>query len=258
VEWRSSRGLPLASAEWQEVHHRAKLPERRAFAEMLAERRPRRVTDLGCGAGLWLGLLDEILPAGCELVGLDSDRDLLEVASSREWSRPMRFEQLDLEAEPEAIPESDMALAFNVFQYLKDPAGLLSSVASNVDTLVVRQYDGGALRFGPMENRLRSVIEASLRASVASSDQFRHYDMDHVFALVANSPFSRREVGFELFARASPFAEDFRPYYEAMLGWTLSLLSDPAAEALGPWLADRDGENPERYFFEVDLTAVLS
>jgi hypothetical protein len=124
--------------------------------------------------------------------------------------------------------------------------------------LVVRQYDGGVLRFGPMDTRLRSSIESSLRASIASSRQFRHYDMDCVFTLLSDSQFSKREIGFELFARAAPFPEEFLAYYEGMLAWTLELLSESAAEALRSWLANSDNGSHIRYFFEVDLTAVLS
>jgi SAM-dependent methyltransferase len=250
--------MPLASAEWLEAHHEAKLPERRAFAQMLANRWPQRIVDLGCGTGLWLTLFDELLPGNCELVGLDTDSEALDIARDRNWTRPVRFELLDIESELDAIPTSDITLAFNIFPYLKNPAQLLSAISRNGGALVVRQYDGGALRFGPMDGRLRSVVESSLRASVASSDQFRHYDMDRVFKFLSNSRFSKREVGFELFARSFPFPDTFIAYYEGMLTWTLDLLSEGAADALRPWLADHSGEGQGRYFFEVDLVAVLS
>jgi SAM-dependent methyltransferase len=258
MESRNSSGMPLASAEWLEAHHQAKLPERRAFAQTLAARRPQRVIDLGCGTGLWLALLDEVLPADCELVGFDADGEVLDIARNRNWTRPMKFERLDIESDSDSIPVSDMTLAFNIFSYLKNPAKLLSTIARNGGTLVVRQYDGGAVRFGPMDIRLRSSIESSLRASVISSDQFSHYDMDRVFKFLLNSQFSRREVGFELFARSFPFPEAFLAYYESMLTWTLDLLSEGSADALRSWLPDSQDGDEGRYFFEVDLVAVLS
>jgi hypothetical protein len=168
------------------------------------------------------------------------------------------FELVDIESSADAIPTSDMTLAFNVFPYLTDPARLLSTVAGRAGVLVVRQYDGAALRFGPMETRLRSSIESSLLASVGSSKQFRHYDMDRVLGLLSASPFSKRQFGFELFARVSPFPEEFLAYYEGMLAWTLDLLSEDAADALASWLADPHAPGGTRYFFEVDLAAVLS
>jgi SAM-dependent methyltransferase len=258
--WRNPTGRPLASADWLDAHHRAKLVERRRFAEMLASYRPRTVVDLGCGTGLWLELLDEVLPAECELVGVDTDVVALKVAEerSRNWRQRARFEQVDFDAEPEAIPAGDMILAFNIFPYVADPARLLKTVAGRGGALAVRQYDGAALRFGPMEGRLRALIENSLRASVSSSQQFRHYDMDRVFAFLASSPFSRRRVEFELFARVTPYPEEFLAYYEGMMRWTMELLSEDAAEALQGWLTDPVFESAERYFFEVDLTAVVS
>jgi SAM-dependent methyltransferase len=249
--------MPLTSVEWLDAHHRAKLAERRRFAAILATYQPDRVVDLGCGTGLWLALLDEILPARCELVGFDVDRDALDVATERSqhWQRATAFEHVDIEADADTIPTSDVTLAFNVFSYLRDPAKLLSTLARRGGVLVVRQYDGAALRFGPMETRLRGSIESSLRASVASSAQFKHYDMDSLYEVLSASSFSKHEFGFELFARTSPFPAEFLAYYQGMLTWTLDLLSEDAADALASWLADATGE---RYFFEVDLTAVLS
>jgi hypothetical protein len=138
---------------------------------------------------------------------------------------------------------------------LRNPAGLIEAVAQNGGALAVRQYDGGALRFGPMESRLRSAIEASLRASVASSDQFRHYDMDRVYTLLEHAPFRKRKIAFEFFSRTAPFPESFIPYYDGTLAWTLDLLSEETAEALQTWF---DNPGSGHYFFEVDLTAVLS
>jgi SAM-dependent methyltransferase len=257
VDWRNASGRPLASPEWLEAHHIAKLAERRRFAEMLAQLEPQRVIDLGCGTGLWLELLDEVLPTACKLVGVDSDRDALALAEERSnrWQRAVTFEELDLESDLARVPEGDMTLAFNVFQYLKDAARLVVAIADKGGALVVRQYDGAALRFGPMESRLRNSIETSLRASVASSDQFRHYDLDRVYTLLETAPFHHRKIDFELFSRTTPFADGFIPYYEATLAWMLDLLSEDAAQALQAWLAARDSG---RYFFEVDLTAVLS
>jgi SAM-dependent methyltransferase len=257
ADLRNASGMPLASADWLEVHHRAKLPERRAFAEMIAKRKPTRIVDLGCGTGLWLELLDEVLPKRCEFVGLDADAEALAIAAerARSWSRTIRFDQIDIETEPQAIPTSDITLAFNIFPYLDDPADLLSTMARSGGTLAVRQYDGGALRFGPMSNTLRSVIESSLRASAGTSDQFRHYDMDRVAQLIASSEFSWRELSFELFSRTEPFTRDLLAYYTETLNWMLNLLSDHAADALRSWLA---GPHHGRYIFEVDLVAVLS
>jgi SAM-dependent methyltransferase len=257
VQRHNAVGKPLASAEWLDAHHQAKLPERKAFAELLAQRQPKRIVDLGCGPGLWLALMNETLPADCEFIGVDSDPDALTLAEARShsWQRASRFECIDIDLDPASVPAGDLVLAFNIFPYLSDPSPIIQRVAAGRQTLAIRQYDGAALRFGPMDAELRGAIEASLSVAAIGSEQFRHYDMDRTFELISSAPFPSREIAFELFARTSPFPTEFRFYYEGMLSWTSDLLSENAADGLQAWVDEAD---ERRYFFEVDLTAILS
>jgi SAM-dependent methyltransferase len=258
VNSRNLSGKPLCSAEWLEAHHRAKLPERRAFAESLVSRSPKRVVDLGCGTGLWLSLFHELLPPDCEFIGLDSDSDSLLRAQERAhgWNRRTRFDQIDLGVEADAVPEGDVTLSFNIFPYLADPGVLLSRLARRGGTVAVRQYDGGALRFGPMDTEVRALVESSLRASVFGSEEFRHYDLDRVVELLSSAPFHRSEITFELFTRTAPFPQEFLAYYQGTLDWTMELVSEDARRALMAWL--KEVQSHSCYFFEVDLTAILS
>ena len=64
----NSSGKPLANSSWLLNHHRAKIPERTAFAKRLAKLQPKKIVDLGCATGLWLELLNEILPQDCEFM----------------------------------------------------------------------------------------------------------------------------------------------------------------------------------------------
>jgi SAM-dependent methyltransferase len=263
VDKRNSTGKPLASAVWLNAHHRAKRQERKAFAQVLAAYQPRRVVDIGCATGLWLDLLDKVLPSTCEFIGLDGDALALAEAKDRSthWTRRATFVQMDVEADLGAIPNGDMTLLFNVLSYLRDPAALLNTLGSRSHrgVVAVRQYDGAALRFGPMDTEVRALVESSLRASVLSSRQFRHYDMDRVFALLNESPFPHCRMDFELFARTAPFPSEFIDYFEGTLDWTLSLLSEAAAEELRKWRRQRLQSSVDNtYFYEVDLMAVLS
>ena len=92
----NASGKPLADALWLENHHRAKLPERTAFAKKLADLYPKRIVDLGCASGLWLELLDKLLPSDCEFIGIDSDNDILKIAKdrSKNWNRKTSFWQI--------------------------------------------------------------------------------------------------------------------------------------------------------------------
>lgn len=256
-------GKPLAAADWLEAHHRAKLPERKAFASRLASLSPTRVVDLGCATGLWLDLLNDVLPLECEFVGIDSDGESLTLAKERasEWDRPTEFLSIDLESEANSIPAADLTLAFNVFPYIDDLAEFLAVLDRRAPrgTLAVRQYDGASIRFGPMPTAARQSIEVSLRTAVETSQQFKHYDLDRVFASLAASRYELQTTEFELFARSSPFPEDFIDYYLGTLDWTIDLLSPNAAATLEAWRSDPAGlSRGSRYFFEVDLVAIVS
>ncbi len=102
-----------ANPDWLLNHHRAKIPERTAFAKRLAKLHPKKIVDLGCATGLWLELLNGIMPLDCEFIGIDSDIQSLEIANSRSksWSRKTAFLRLDIEKDVTSIPSADMILA---------------------------------------------------------------------------------------------------------------------------------------------------
>lgn len=264
--WHNESGRPLASDTWLEAHHQAKLPERTAFAKLIAQRAPRRVVDLGCGPGLWLELLKNELSEDCELIGIDTDESLLETARGRasRWHEPRTFELLDFEANPDALPHADIFLAFNVFPYVSDPARLLEAIRSKLcagGCLIVRQYDGSLLRMGPMNDHDRQSIDASLMASVVGSGQFKHYDLDRVFLSIASSAFESKMVDFEVFRRVAPYPPEFQDYLANTIEWTRKYISDDARDRLDRWLqawGGRTSDSSPAYFMEVDLVAWLS
>lgn len=257
----NSTGRPLAEATWLDAHHRAKLSERWAFAKRLARLEPQSIVDLGCATGLWLEILNEVVPRECAFIAIDTDESALSRASQRAstWSRSVDFMVLDIETEAAEIPPADLTLAFNIFSYVNDLRGLIESLAARTPRglLAVRQYDGASIRFGPMPTDQRQQMEIALRTATEQSQHFKHYDMDRTIEALRNSTYTHAPIEFELFARASPFPEAFREYYEGTLEWTLELLSEVAAKRLRAWI---DNEAPEssRYFYEVDLVSLLS
>ena len=257
----NASGKPLANSNWLENHHRAKIPERTAFAKRLAKLQPKKIVDLGCATGLWLELLNEQIPLDCEFIGIDSDAESLEIAISRSklWSRKTSFMQLDIEKDAMLIPSADLILAFNIFPYIKDLDTFLNTLIkkSPSSTLAVRQYDGASIRFGPMPTVIRQKIEQDLQLATGSSEKFRHYDLDRTFLALRNSSYTNFEYNFELFERISPFDQAFIPYYEGTLLWTIQHISDASAEFLNNWM-EEDINLQNRYFCEVDLIALLS
>lgn len=261
ISQENSTGRPLADMSWLENHHRAKIPERTAFAKRLAALGPKSIVDLGCASGLWLELLNKFLPPECEFIGIDSDPESLYAAEdrSKRWKRKASFLRLDLERDALQIPAADITLAFNIFPYIADLDSFVNTLSSRCPrgTLAVRQYDGASIRFGPMETAERQRMELDLRVATEKSQKFRHYDLDRTFRALHKSAYKFADYGFELFERVSPFDGDFIPYYEQTLEWTCQHLSDAAAERLRRWI-EMGPTAEDRYFYEVDLVAVLS
>lgn len=257
----NSTGRPLADANWLEIHHRAKLPERTAFAKKLVNTNPKKLVDLGCATGLWLELLNQLLPIECEFVGIDSDKESLDIAINRSklWKRKVSFMQLNLEEDVSKVPSSDLTLAFNIFPYINDLDSFINTLAARVPRgiLAVRQYDGASIRFGPMSTSERQKFEMDLRVATENSQKFRHYDLDRTFISLRKSAYKQGDYSFELFERSSPFSEDFIPYYKETLSWTCQNLSDSSAKYLSEWMKE-DSLTLNRYFYEVDLVALLS
>ena len=264
--WHNESGRPLASDTWLDAHHRAKLPERTAFANLIAKQAPRRVVDLGCGPGLWLDLLSAAVGPECELVGIDSDENSLETARARArlWPQRSTFAAVDFETQASALSEADVFLAFNIFPYVANPDELLSALRSRLrpgGCLIVRQYDGALLRMGPMSDHDRQLIDMSLMASVVGSGQFKHYDLDRVFQSIAGSSFATKTIDFEVFRRVAPYPPEFQSYLLNTIEWTRKYISDEARERLEAWRRTTGhgaSTGAPSYFMEVDLVAWLS
>ena len=183
---------------------------------------------------------------------------------ARQWRQTSAFENIDFDKEADAVPEADIFLAFNVFPYVSSPVGLLEQLRSKLrpgGCVVVRQYDGGLIRLGPMAESDRRIIDTSLMTSILGSDQFKHYDLDRVFECIQTSRFTSKTTDFEIFRRVAPFPLEFRQYFLKTVEWTHTYVSEDAQRRLKRWLDNRsDGtDNPaSSYVVEVDLVSWLS
>ena len=262
--WRNKTGKPLSDPHWLQVHHRAKERERKAFAHRLAEFRPRRIVDLGCGAGDWLSSLNEVVSQDCEFVGIDSDEESLARLHerSRAWKRHTSTIHCDFIAQPDCIPTADMVLLFNIASFVVSPLELFARIRreSPAALLAIRQYDGSTIRFGPMAESQRASLESALRASLMASSQFDHYAMDRTLRAVHESNFANKRLGFELYSRFAPFSEAEAEYYELSLNWIYNHVSEELQRDLTRWRHRQPGtsENSPTYMCEVDLVALMS
>jgi hypothetical protein len=129
--------------------------------------------------------INYLLVYGDELNELNSVKDFLNIDISKDFNK---------------IPEGDLFLCFNMFPYIKDADLFIEQIKHKVVSnglFVIRQYDGGTMRFGPMSNEQRNYMNDSLFNSVGDSQQFRHYDLDRVYTAIENSSYTNKVKYFE-------------------------------------------------------------
>lgn len=181
---------------------------------------------------------------------------------SQTWTRKSSFHCDNFE-EIDHLPNADVFMMFNIFPYIKTPNIFIEGLRSKLNShgiLAIRQYDGAALRFGPIDHKKRLIIDNALYSGVGSSEQFRHYDMDRIFELINMSSFVKKNTDFELYKRMSPFDQNFINYYKNTIEWTMRHVSENAKQILDDWYQQYvlNHKKNDAYFFEVDLTAILS
>ena len=262
-KWYNSSGQPLSSSEWLKDHHKAKLIDRKKFVKkILKNYKPKRIIDLGCATGLWLDLFDEFVAKDCEFIGVDTDSNSIKEAEikSKSWDRKSKFIVCDILNEAEKIPNGDLFLAFNIFSYIPNAKLFIKTIQSKMNInskLVIRQYDGNTIRFGPMNSEDRLSMNNSLYSAIGTSQQFHHYDLDRIYSIINDSSFSEKNINFETFQRNAPFPNEFINYFQGTLEWYIYYLSEYDSEKLQKWY-ELSKKQTDTYFLEVDLTAELS
>ncbi len=263
-KWNNLSGKPLSSSDWLHEHHNAKLTERIEFIKKLLKNfRPKIIVDLGCGIGLWLEIIKDYVDKDCQLIGIDSDIDAINKAKkkSKKWNNNITFLQLDFIKDSKNIPTADLYLAFNILSYVKNENIFIENIRNKLNyngKLVIRQYDGAAIRFGPMEHRLRINIENVLFNSIHNSQLFKHYNLDKAYLSLENSNFNHKIIQFELFQKTSPYSKEFLKYYQNTIKWTINYLSENMSKELQDWYNTYLENNNNSYFYEVDLVSILT
>ncbi len=261
AKWANATGQALSSATWLEVHHRAKLSERTRFARSLVSYQPRKLVDLGCGTGLWLDTIDKILPRECKFIGIDSDPGSLALAQARasSWGREVEFIHCDLVRDFHRVPSADLMLAFNLLPYIPNALAILKHFREKrkVGRLVIRQYDGGTMRIGPLPSNDRQAIETSLHTTIRERSEPSHYDIDRAYQLAHASGLQIEKLNFELTQRHAPFSPEFADYLAGTVEWLKERLADDARMLFEQDLPPGAGPAP-LYFLQADLIAVLS
>ncbi len=256
----------MSSAEWLETHHLAKISQRRSYVkEILDQRHPKRIVDLGCGTGLWLDLISHYVDENCLLVGIDKDPESLQRSRDRAklWKQPHKFIQQDLLDSEMDLPSADIYLAFNILSYVNPCTHLLKRMRhllANKATMFVRQYDGDLLRFGPMPEGLRNSVNQSLYSGVSTSQQFSHFPIDRLYRELNQVGFQQVDIKFETYQEHSPFEPHFLSYLINTAKWTADNTNELVQPDLEKWIERHLKPNGDcsTYFLENYLLAELS
>lgn len=261
LKWKNDSGKQLSSEQWLIIHHNAKLKERTEFIKNNINPNNRVIIDIGCGPGLWMELVDKFLTKECTLIGVDSDNNAISAAKERlkNSNATIDFINCNVEEYVANLPNADVILLFNMFCYIANPDFFLSRLRSKLNVggkIIIRQYDGSNIRIGPMEEKIRKLIDVSLFSSISLSNQFRHYDLDRVFGVIEDSSFPNKRVEMEVFFKKTPYTNEVKLYLEEHIKWTMEYISENAKLKLNEWFVKQFHKTS--YCTEVDLVAILS
>ena len=259
--WKNESGKQLSSDEWLITHHKAKLQERTEFVRKNIKRSDKIIIDIGCGLGLWMELFASFLSEDCTLIGVDSDETAISKARTRmdKWNCHSTFINCNVEEKVLDLPKADLILLFNMSCYIKNMDIFLEKLRMRLTPngrIIVRQYDGSNIRIGPMEEKVRKLIDNSLFSSLCSSSEFYHYDLDRVFDAIEKSSFSNKKIEMETYFKKTPYSKEVLTYLEEHIKWTSNYVSDKAKLELQKWIEKQFYSNS--YCSELDLIAILS
>ncbi len=260
-KWHNKSNKPLSSIEWLKIHHKAKFNERKKFLNKILPQNVSSIMDLGCGPGLWLDLINELVDDNCELIGVDIDDSYIKILEEKfkTWKRNGYSIKCNLDNEVDKLPKVDVILLFNILCFFKNPIELLNKLKSKLNKngkIIIRQYDGELLRFGPMEETLRQEMNLSVYSSLTGSKQFDHYNMDKTFSVINNSDYNSKIIEFETIQKCSPYSNNFDKYLRETIEWNIEYSSEYVKNKLIKWYIEKYPF--KSYFVEVDLIGILS
>jgi SAM-dependent methyltransferase len=174
--------LEFDAAPYQYINQAREVWLRRVFAQLPFQHELRTALDVGCGAGHFSRVLQEL---GLTVTGLDLRDENIAVCRAR--SPQIAFDTINLD-EPFTIPPHDLVLLFGILYHLQSPLTAVQYLGNAVgrvalvSTRVVAGRETSLHLFqengGPAHNRARVTAVPTLPALVAL---FQLAGLDHLY-----------------------------------------------------------------------------
>lgn len=165
----------FSSAEWLDLHFRAKRAHHERTAGLLDIRSGERVLDLGCGSGAWAEFILEKIGADGELVCADPLPDNIAFARralDQSAHANIGYAVAGTDALDEALGAFDVIHLGNVVGYFTNPVLTFRNLASRLrpnGRLIVRQYDEGGFLAEPVREDLLARVKSEVAQSAVGS-----------------------------------------------------------------------------------------
>lgn len=248
-------GIELSSLDWLLLHHRVKLPDRRAIVRDLDIRPGDRVLDLGCGPGLWSQLLADAVGPGGQVVGVDFDGELLDHArEATRTSHPehdISFRQQTFEQLDDADDTYDVVFFSNCFCYVPDPSAILEDmkrVTRSGGRVIGRNWDGGVFILYPMAEQLLSLVQHHLAQATeaqVTNTYFDNYFGRKMPGLFRRHGFADVSCKTKVIERSGPADPELAAYIRSNGDWMADTVAGLVPDdRLAQWRTHFDPEHP--------------
>lgn len=158
----------------------------------MAHTRPQRWMDLGCGTGTFTFALAELLPDGSDIVAVDRDEEVLRTLSAEHHG--VRIAKKAADVTQLAFAPMDGVLMANLLHFVKDPAALLSRIASFAPHVLLVEYDTERARPPwvpyPVSRKKASTLfaQAGFTQMIALGERPSAYGPEPLYALSFSKP----------------------------------------------------------------------
>jgi len=255
--FRSQSGKPYSARDWLDNHHSIKSRLRSELILGLPINSGSRVLDIGCGTGVWTLLIAEMLGHSGTIIGVDVDKDAIELAERRRLSHYLgdriSFKCSDV-TKYSPDEKFDYVILFNALSYLPNPSSFLKQILSLIHeggTLIIKDSDLGSDFFWPVDMDLyyRLMLRITKFDETHGKNNYDPFFARKVPGILKEVGFSDIDVTSQSFSFSYPVDEKQRKYIAEngkMISESASLAGDK--EGAKKWACQFEGQPSSAIF----------